>query len=459
VASVWRAGSASREGETIGAPGDFHRQSAYANLSAVVSGGGCLPEAARQREAHPGLRAACGLGCREHEALLEEVFEPWWDHRLPQEALMDSCSMSKRRYELSFIAAISRGRVLYRCCAKACEPAEVKLGTGKSTDLEMLLALVGEIADAVKLPDMYFLFNIGDQPFVDKMYWTPVPQFHWVRSHGHWGVPLPNPFQLKAHFQDMLGDGTDISKHHVPWEKKIPKVFWRGSLSAPDYVVARDLGTIPRVRLQNLAKRHPDLFDVAITSVDDELLKRLGKEKLQRLLGDLRQTRHANFARELPKYRYLVNVAAVVSAWRLTELLASGSVLLLQEDSSRELIYEWLTPWEHFVPVSSGLSDLVAKVQWLESHQAEARAIAERGYRHFVARVRRQDTYCYLWQALRAMAAAQEPTRPPKEPDMLRKQGWSEVKPASVAAVAPRHTTLSKLIKAGAGPAHKAQEL
>ncbi|CAK0899698.1 unnamed protein product [Prorocentrum cordatum] len=104
------------------------------------------------------------------------------------------------------------------------------------------------------------------------MYWTPVPQFHWVRSHGHWGVPLPNPFQLKAHFQDMLGDGTDISKHHVPWEKKIPKVFWRGSLSAPDYVVARDLGTIPRVRLQNLAKRHPDLFDVAITSVDDELL-------------------------------------------------------------------------------------------------------------------------------------------------------------------------------------------
>ncbi|CAK0899702.1 unnamed protein product [Prorocentrum cordatum] len=160
-----------------------------------------------------------------------------------------------------------------------------------------------------------------------------------------------------------------------------------------------------------------------------------------------------------PRYRYLVNVAAVVSAWRLTELLASGSVLLLQEDSSRELIYEWLTPWEHFVPVSSGLSDLVAKVQWLESHQAEARAIAERGYRHFVARVRRQDTYCYLWQALRAMAAAQEPTRPPKEPDMLRKQGWSEVKPASVAAVAPRHTTLSKLIKAGAGPAHKAQEL
>ncbi|CAK0908541.1 unnamed protein product [Prorocentrum cordatum] len=117
VETFGAAAAAGRSAERASAE-DFHRQSAYANLSAVVSGGGCLPEAARQREAHPGLRAACGLGCREHEALLEEVFEPWWDHRLPQEALMDSCSMSKRRYELSFIAAISRGRVLYRCCAK-----------------------------------------------------------------------------------------------------------------------------------------------------------------------------------------------------------------------------------------------------------------------------------------------------------------------------------------------------
>ena len=55
----------------------------------------------------------------------------------------------------------------------------------------------------------------------------------------------------------------------------------------------------------------------------------------------------------------MINVSAVLSSWRLIELLASGALLLLQEDADREVLKDWLVPWEHFIPVNYELSDLV----------------------------------------------------------------------------------------------------
>ena len=137
--------------------------------------------------------------------------------------------------------------------------------TASRTDVEVLLSLVAELGQ--HLPDMVFLFNTGDQPFVDKVYWSPIPHFHWVRSAGHWTIPLPNPYHLKAHVHNQLGDFAGHREHHMPWANKIPKVFWRGQLSAPDNFFRDDLGTLPRVRLMNLAKDYPELFDVGITKV------------------------------------------------------------------------------------------------------------------------------------------------------------------------------------------------
>ena len=68
-------------------------------------------------------------------------------------------------------------------CAKTVKEWD---GRGDIPDLLLLLFLVAEIANVAGLPDTYFLFNLGDQPFTGKVYWNPVPQFHWVKCHGHW---------------------------------------------------------------------------------------------------------------------------------------------------------------------------------------------------------------------------------------------------------------------------------
>lgn len=436
-------------------------QTAYQNLSGVLSAGGCRSQgesaawAADAADKTAG-RLACALGCQEHEPVLARAFEPWWDHKMPTDALEEACRQVGEEYSLAFMGAIVQGRVFWKCCSKGgtdrCDPSLMNLGASAHTsDRDLLLTLVAELADMSLLPDMYFVFNTGDQPFTDKTYWSPVPQFHWVKCAGHWTIPLPNPFQLKAHFANRLGDSSEHEAFFVPWEQKVGKVYWRGSFSGPDHLLSKDMYTLPRLRLLQLVAQHPELFNVGITGVDEEVKAHMGQQDFQELMSRLTIVKHENSQREQPRHRYVINVAAVLSSWRLSELLASGSVLLLQDDASSELIYEWLTPWEHFVPISNGLSDLVAKIQWLEAHPAQAQAIAERGLQFFKSRVRRQDTYCYIWQAMSSLARATE-LRPLPKPG----KRWTEVRLADMAERAPQHTPLRALLGAtsasGAAP-------
>lgn len=140
---------------------------------------------------------ACDLQCPEHEQVLEESFEHWWDHQLPWTALLQICERTLGRASHAYIGMILDKRVFYRCCCSECEAASL---LGGISEVDYLLSLVAELAENPLpiLPNMVFLFNTGDQPFSDKAYWSPIPQFHWVRSSGHWTIPLPNPFHLKA---------------------------------------------------------------------------------------------------------------------------------------------------------------------------------------------------------------------------------------------------------------------
>lgn len=111
-------------------------------------------------------------------------------------------------------------------------------------------------------------------------------------------------------------------------------------------------------------------------------------------------------------------------------MLATKSVLLLQESWDHELIMEWLVPWEHYVPIRPGLSDLIEKITWLELNQPVAEAIAERGFQRFRERVRRQDTLCYVWQAFQTLADAQTPAEPEELESRISQM--KEVKPRLV---------------------------
>lgn len=171
----------------------------------------------------------------------------------------------------------------------------------------------------------------------------------------------------------------------------------------------------------------------AFSAKDREIYKVAGQSQVKELLSGLGgKVKRVNSAQTMPRYRYLINVAAVLSSWRLVELLATKSVLLLQECADHELILDWLTPWEHYVPLSPGLSDLVQKLHWLEANQWKAREIAEAGFRRFSQRVRRHDTWCYIWQTFQSLAEIQTA---PKVEELERLSGWKEVKRSGVSSL------------------------
>ncbi|CAK0864741.1 unnamed protein product [Prorocentrum cordatum] len=76
---------------------------------------------------------------------------------------------------------------------------------------------------------------------------------------------------------------------------------------------------------------------------------------------------------------------------RISKLLSLGGVLLQHEAGYYESVDALARPWEHYVPIAYDLSDLVAKVEWLQAHDDEARAIAARGQALALRRMRLED--------------------------------------------------------------------
>ena len=61
------------------------------------------------------------------------------------------------------------------------------------------------------------------------------------------------------------------------------------------------------------------------------------------------------------------------------EKLAMPGLLFHHLTPTKDFIHDWMTPWVHYVPVASDLSDLKDKVAWAEGHQEEAKTIADAG--------------------------------------------------------------------------------
>ncbi len=81
------------------------------------------------------------------------------------------------------------------------------------------------------------------------------------------------------------------------------------------------------------------------------------------------------------KYRYHIDLAGGGgTTWTGTmQKLALPGLLFHHVTPTKDYIHDYMEPWVHYIPVASDLSDLKAKFDWAESHQVEAKNIADRG--------------------------------------------------------------------------------
>ena len=169
----------------------------------------------------------------------------------------------------------------------------------------------------------------------------------------------------------------------VAWDTRRPVAFWRGSTTGypadcADRLAGHVSGeweTLPRIRLCEIAKGHPYLFDAGITSVvqTGDNAAAIAARGVMRDVVPITN---------LHRYRWQIDVDGNSNAWSgFFQKLASGSPVLKVDSpfNDRQWYYDRLQPFVHFVPVRADLADLVEKVRWLRSNDEDARRIGEAG--------------------------------------------------------------------------------
>jgi hypothetical protein len=80
--------------------------------------------------------------------------------------------------------------------------------------------------------------------------------------------------------------------------------------------------------------------------------------------------------------KYALDIDGFTNAWSnfLVRLHYGCCVLKVQSQQGyAQWYYDRIRPFEHFVPVRADMSDLLEKIDWVRSHDAEARKIAANG--------------------------------------------------------------------------------
>lgn len=143
-------------------------------------------------------------------------------------------------------------------------------------------------------------------------------------------------------------------------EPRIRKVGWFGNVHSP-------MSGVPEHRTRPLLKAmgdmRPDVLDIV----------HVGPENSRVGVGVPRYV-------SLPDHTHyagLLDIGGNGYSGRLKYLLFSGRPLLLVARDYVEYFHVDMVPNVHYVPVKQDLSDLVDRVEWLLTHEAEGRLIAQ----------------------------------------------------------------------------------
>jgi hypothetical protein len=143
-----------------------------------------------------------------------------------------------------------------------------------------------------------------------------------------------------------------------PWESKIRKAVWRGSLTEDNW---RDLSSNVRWRLCKIVhESRSNLFDVGITSIpkhiSDNVYVNVGE------IGGLVDS--ITPMSEFMRYAAIIDMDGTSWSPRFGSLLCFNSVIVKVEPKYSEYFFADLLPWTHYIPVKADLSDLHENIQW-----------------------------------------------------------------------------------------------
>ncbi len=168
-----------------------------------------------------------------------------------------------------------------------------------------------------------------------------------------------------------------FASSYYKWDKKIPKIFWRGITTGNKVIYnLENYSEMPRISLVMMSNIFPDLIDAKFSSYSQFN----DKKSSQNLFKIIKKV---GFDRLVPPedhlaYKYLISVDGNTCAWlRVPWIMLSNSVLVKQETQKIQLFYPAMIPYVHYVPAKEDLSDLIEKIRWMQNNDDKAFIISE----------------------------------------------------------------------------------
>ncbi|XP_063301858.1 protein O-glucosyltransferase 1 [Pelobates fuscus] len=241
------------------------------------------------------------------------------------------------------------------------------------------------------LPDMELVINVRDYPQVPRWMTPTIPIFSFSKTSDYqdilypawtfWeGGPAVWPiYPTGLGRWDLMREQLSLTANLWPWDKKIPKGYFRGSRTSPE-----------RDPLILLSRESPELVDAEYTK---NQAWRSEKDTLGRPP-----------AKEVPlvdhcEFKYLFNFRGVAASFRLKHLFLCGSLVFHVGKEWQEFFYHRLEPWVHYIPISQDLSDVRELLHFVSENDDEAKKIAERGRVFITEHLRMEDVSGY-WRSL-----------------------------------------------------------
>jgi predicted O-methyltransferase YrrM len=185
---------------------------------------------------------------------------------------------------------------------------------------------------------------------------------------------IPDAYFLGTHGYADLRRSYDANR--LKWEDRQPVAFWRGGTTGVR-TGQMHWQSLPRIRLCQIAEENATVLDAGISAVVQTASE-----------SDKQQIEAAGLVKgPVPveaflSYKYQIDIDGNSNAWPgLYQRLLSGSPVLkvASPHGYRQWYYDRLRPWVNYVPVSSDMTDLIDKIEWLRTHDEQARAIGEAG--------------------------------------------------------------------------------
>jgi len=191
------------------------------------------------------------------------------------------------------------------------------------------------------------------------------------------------------------------------WTQKIEKLFWRGMpWDGKHFGMYRfeNWTSFPRGRLVFDSMKNPDLIDAAFSQYPDVCRQ----QDPQRCVKEMGPIKYVPWS-EVLHYKYQMIIDGVTCSFPAAQWkLLSGSLSFMQESNDIQFFYNELSPWKHYVPVKSDLSDLSEKILWAKTHDEEAKLIADNAREFALTHIMPEHILLYCYKVLIKYASLQK---------------------------------------------------